>query len=227
MAGWYDAAAGWRQAHQGITAQDVADGVAITNAQLTTPTLVSPALSGTMTGAASSRIKMPDGTLALPSYGFTSDDDTGFSLVSGVLSTIFGGAATLESIAGIVRRADAALFNMLVEPVVKTAVAATTLAHDASKAPIIYLRASHAAGVDLSGAAPEIEAGAFEGQLLILKDDDDSGGSLVINDRLTVATSGVATAGTSTTMAAADICMFMWDAESSLWVQIAARLNIA
>lgn len=81
--GWRTADTGWRLADRGPTAAVIASGTTIDQ-----PTLVSPALSGTMTGAASSRIKMPSGTKTLPSYGFTADDDAGVYYAAGVAITM-------------------------------------------------------------------------------------------------------------------------------------------
>lgn len=67
---------------QGFLASSPAGAVA-PGATITSPTLVGPTLSGTMTGASGSRILMPDGTAALPPYGWSSDTDTGHYFESG------------------------------------------------------------------------------------------------------------------------------------------------
>ena len=64
--------------------------------------------------------------------------------------------------AGVLTTPDGTQIRPGCESVTAAAAAGTTLSHGASKAQIIYLNVTHAAGVDLVAATPEVEAGSFD-----------------------------------------------------------------
>jgi hypothetical protein len=96
--------------------------------------------------------------------------------------------------------------------------AGTTLSHGASRAAVIVMKCLNAGGAGVTiTAAPNIEAGTFEGQVLLLYCDDDTTNNITINDFATQATSGLRLNAATVVFNARDTLGFVWSTESNEW----------
>lgn len=75
-------------------------------------TLSNVTMTGTLTGTGTARILMPDGTVTLPSYGWTSDDDTGLYIASGGMRVTHSNAQVFEFAAGAVNIPTGSIFTI-------------------------------------------------------------------------------------------------------------------
>lgn len=211
----------------GVVAQALSDGASI---------------DGVVTGATGSRILMPNGSLALPPYGFSQNLDTGLALVGGnVLSAAFGAAAIWEVIATRLRIPTGILFDLIdrsdglagqlaIERVVHGEVAAAvTIGHGASKASIIEIIITATGGADVTmTATPTIEAGTFDGQLCLVKMDPAATRTVTVTDEGTTAGTKLRLTATPVLIGGArDSMPFYWHAAASEWHAVmGARVNL-
>lgn len=185
-------------------------------------TLTNPILSGTLSVPSGADIAIASGgNLSLP------------SLTSDAAPTI---RATDAPTKGLYYRSDQGHLKMASagdpqDPTTEMiaapdVVAGTTISHGASKAAQIEIKTKTptAATVTMT-ATPNIEAGAFEGQSLLIYIDKDSTGQVTLSDESSVAGSKLRMSAATIGLNARDTAQFFWSVEDDAWVLSGARVN--
>jgi hypothetical protein len=192
-------------------------------------------LEGSLTGATGSRILMPNGTAALPPYGFSGDLDTGIYYATGGagsrLAQSFGSAEIAAALADrfriptailldVIDRWDGLASQFVVEHIdLDVAAAGTQIVHGGSKAPIIFMDLTASGGSQTLTATPTIEAGTFDGQILILRNDDATA-TLTFQDDPTIASDLQLNGGAAKALGTRDTMSLIWNATAAEWHQL-------
>jgi hypothetical protein len=105
------------------------------------------------------------------------------------------------------------------------AAAGTQIEHGSSKAGAIAMRVESSAGALTLSATPTIEAGAFDGQELLIIIDKDTVGGLTFQDESTLPGSGLRLNAASIAANARDCFFLTWVAEESAWYLSGTRVQ--
>lgn len=105
--------------------------------------------------------------------------------------------------------------------------AGVTIAHGGSRAAMIVIRILETTGNVTMTALPNIEAGTFDGQALVLIVDKDSGFTVTVQDETGLAGSGIRTNAAAVLIGGArDTSCFTWSAEDNAWTaSFGSRVN--
>ncbi len=202
----------------------IATGLTVEATKTLIATIVS--LLGTMTGGASARIKMADGTKTLPPYGWTSDDDTGLFFGSSKMQLSHSDAVVAALAAGEFQVGAAGTVKkaMAIETVAHGTLVAGTGITSVGTADIVLI--TYTCGSLTVTAAPAIVAGHHDGQIIVLL-KDSAAGTATWNDVTGDATSTLRLDGAaSKACSARDIFILQWEASSSEWKQFSTKMNI-
>lgn len=106
------------------------------------------------------------------------------------------------------------------------AAAGDRIALGGSLSPAILARVLCSGGAITLTSTPNIDRGAFDGQILYVENDKDTAGGLTFSDESGVPGSGMRLVAATLAMNARDVLMFIWSDDSSAWIQAYARLNV-